>query len=63
MKPIKSGLGFIVDKNWNPIMAKSREEALKIGARYQSKESRRLGFKPALWEGEDYYRVSYGRKC
>ena len=62
MKPIKSGLGYIVDKKWNPIMAKNREDALRIGRIHQTEESKRYGFFPSLWEGEEYYRISYGKK-
>lgn len=60
--PVKSGLGFMVDKNWNPIMARDREHAEKLGYKYQHSDSKKFGFMVSVFEADDYYRISYGRK-
>ena len=61
MKKVKCGEGFLVDKNWHPIV-RDRAGAMAAGRRCMPADLKRMGFGVAVFEADDYYRVSYGRK-
>ena len=61
MKKVKCGEGFLVDKNWHPIV-RERAGAMAAGRRCMPADLKRMGFGVAVFEADDYYRVSYGRK-
>lgn len=60
MKKVKCGEGFLVDKNWRPIV-RQRAGAMAAGRRRMPADLKRMGFGVAVFEADDYYRVNYGR--
>jgi len=62
MKPIKEGIDYIVDKNWQKIIT-NRQGAMKIGVKTMPDNLRILGFGVEVADCDDYYRIIYGRKC
>jgi hypothetical protein len=60
-KPVMIGLDFARDAEWQPIL-RTREGAMAYGRREMPPDLKKLGFGVAVWEGEDYFRISYGKE-
>lgn len=60
-KPVKYGEDFIRDANWQPIQ-RTKEGAVRLGMRLMPDDLKRLGFGVSVFEADEYYRISYGRK-
>lgn len=59
-KPVKEGLDFVRDANWNPIK-RTRQGVIALGKRIIPKDLKAHGFVPCVWEGPDYFRLSFGK--
>ena len=59
-KPVMLGLGPMVDKDWNPIV-RTRKGAIAAGRKAMPADLKKHGFDVAVWEGEEYFRVSFGK--
>lgn len=60
-KPVKQGLDFVRDKNWNPII-RNREGAIREAQKIMPVYLRQYGFGAEVCDCGGYYRISYGRK-
>ena len=60
-KPVKCGEDFVRDERWNPIV-RGREGAEALGRKIMPADLKGIGFKVAVFETDDYFRISFGRK-
>ena len=61
MKKIMCGLDFVRDSNWNPIV-RDRKGAEAVGRKSIPADLKAMGFGVSVFEADDYYRISFGRK-
>jgi len=59
-KPVKEGLDFVRDGNWNPV-TRTRAGVLRLGRRIIPKDLKAHGFVPAVCDCGDYFRLSFGK--
>ena len=62
MKPCKTGEGWVVDGEWRKKMFKDRDAVERYARKHMPADMKRLHFGVGVWEGEDYFRYSYGHK-
>ena len=60
-KPVKCGLDFLRDDKWRPVV-RDRQGAEALGRRLIPADLLRVGFGVSVFEGDDYFRISFGRK-
>jgi hypothetical protein len=60
-KPVKYGEDFVRDANWQPI-TRTRTGAERLGMKLMPPDLKRLGFSVSVFEADEYFRISYGRK-
>jgi len=60
-KPLKQGLDFFRDKQWNPIV-RNRAGAIREGEKAMPACLRKCGFGVEVCDCGDYYRINYGHK-
>ena len=63
MFKVKHGNDFVVDKDWKPKLFSSIEAVINFANRTMPKDLKALGFGVGIWQGNEYIRFSYGRKC
>ena len=62
-KPVKCGLDFVRGgADWQP-MIRSRSGAEALGRKIMPSDLKALGFGVAVFEADDYFRISFGRKA
>lgn len=61
-KPVKCGEDFVRDAEWRPVV-RDRAGAAAVGRRIMPDDLKALGFGVAVFEADDYFRVSFGRKA
>jgi len=61
-KPVKCGEDFVRDGQWHPVV-RDRQGVENLGRRLIPADLLKLGFGVAVFEADDYYRVSFGRKA
>lgn len=59
--PVKCGEDFVRDAEWRPVV-RDRDGALAVGRRIMPSDLKAMGFGVSVWEGDSYFRVSFGRK-
>lgn len=60
-KPVKCGEDFVRDNQWSPVV-RDREGALSLGRKTIPPALKGLGFSVAVFETDEYFRISFGRK-
>jgi hypothetical protein len=60
-KTVKCGLDFVRDAKWNPVV-RNRAGAMALGRRIMPGDLKAIGFGVAVFEADDYFRISFGRK-
>ena len=60
-KPIKCGEDFVRDDKWNPIV-RGRKGVESLGRMVIPPDLKGMGFKVAVVETDDHFRISFGRK-
>ena len=61
-KPVKCGEDFVRDDQWRPVV-RDRQGAEAIGRRLIPADLLRFGFGVSVFEADDYFRISFGRKA
>ena len=59
-KPVKEGLDFVRDGNWN-IIERTRKGTLSLGRLIMPKDLKAHGFHPTVCDCGDYFRLSFGK--
>ena len=60
-KAIKCGADFVRDEQWSPIV-RGREGAEALGRKIMPSDLKEIGFRVAVFEADDYFRICFGRK-
>lgn len=60
-KPVKSGLDYLRDNNWNPV-TRNRAGAIREGIKRMPAELMACSFGVEVCDCGEYYRINYGHK-
>jgi len=60
-KAIKYGEDFVRDEQWNPIV-RNRKGVEALGRKLMPADLKVQGFKVAVFESDEYFRICFGRK-
>lgn len=60
-KAIKCGEDFVRDEQWSPIV-RNRKGVEALGRKIIPSDLKGMGFRVAVFEADDYFRISFGRK-
>jgi len=63
MMPCKQGLGWIENKDGSQRLFKDAAAVMRYGVAHRDDFDKRYGFHPSVWTSEEYFRLSYGKKC
>ena len=61
-KPVKCGEDFVRDNQWSPVV-RDRDGTLSLGRKIMPPDLKGMGFGVAVFEADDYFRISFGRKA
>ncbi len=61
-KPVKCGEDFVRDDQWRPVV-RDRQGAVNLGRKLIPADLLVLGFGVSVFEADDYFRISFGRKA
>jgi hypothetical protein len=61
-KLVKSGLGYVIDKNYKP-RAMTQRGALQHAKRKMPRDLKRAGFEAFVFDCGGWFRIAYGKKC
>jgi len=59
-KPVKEGLDFVRDGNWNPVK-RTRAGVIRLGWKIRDAVARKYGFVPVVCDCGDYFRLSFAK--